>query len=62
MTDLLWPGDHRAGDLMSDRAFFDAMVAVENAWLNLLVDIGPAPQKARVDLCALSSQIGRAHV
>lgn len=47
MTDLLWPGDHRAGDLMSDRAFFDAMVAVENAWLNLLVDIG---------------QIGRAHV
>ncbi|CKH65787.1 3-carboxy-cis,cis-muconate cycloisomerase [Mycolicibacterium smegmatis] len=55
MTDLLWPGDHRAGDLMSDRAFFDAMVAVENAWLNLLVDIGPAPQKARVDLCALTS-------
>lgn len=55
MTDLLWPGDHRAGDLMSDQVFFDAMVAIENAWLYLLVDIGPAPAAARVDLAALIS-------
>ncbi|AKS34878.1 3-carboxy-cis,cis-muconate cycloisomerase [Mycolicibacterium goodii] len=55
MTDLLWPGDHRAGRLMSDRAYLDAMVAVENAWLNLLVDTGAAPVAARADLTNLIS-------
>lgn len=40
---------------MSDQAFFEAMVAVEDAWLNLLVDVGPAPRTARVDLVALTS-------
>lgn len=50
MTDLFWPGDHRAGNLMSDRAFLDAMVAVEQAWLDALIDAEIAPQSARTDL------------
>jgi 3-carboxy-cis,cis-muconate cycloisomerase len=50
VTDLFWPGDHRAGNLMSDRAFLDAMVAVEQAWLDALIDAEIAPQSARTDL------------
>ncbi|HEY0530581.1 MAG TPA: lyase family protein [Actinoplanes sp.] len=52
MTDLLWPGDHRAGDLFSDKAFVAAMLRVEQAWLHargFTVDIGFEP-----DLEALS--------
>jgi 3-carboxy-cis,cis-muconate cycloisomerase len=37
MTNLLWPGDHRAGELMIDRALLESMVAVESAWLQALV-------------------------
>jgi 3-carboxy-cis,cis-muconate cycloisomerase len=55
MTDLFWPGDDRAGDLMSDAAFLAAMVQVENAWLGVLVDAGVAPAEARVDLASLVS-------
>ncbi|RDH77626.1 3-carboxy-cis,cis-muconate cycloisomerase [Mycolicibacterium moriokaense] len=55
MTDLFWPGDHRAGDVMSDGAFLAAMVAVENAWLAALVDSGVAPGAARADLSAAVS-------
>ncbi|WP_436520637.1 lyase family protein [Actinoplanes sp. HUAS TT8] len=36
MSDLLWPGDHRAGDLFSDAAVVAAMVRVEHAWLTAL--------------------------
>lgn len=50
MTDLFWPGDHRAGDLMSDRAFLAAMVTVEQAWLDGLVGAGIAPEAAKADL------------
>jgi 3-carboxy-cis,cis-muconate cycloisomerase len=50
MTDLFWPGDHLAADLMSDRAFLAAMVAVEQAWLDALVDAGIAPHEARAHL------------
>ena len=50
MTDLFWPGDHRADDLMSDRAFLAAMIAVEQAWLDGLIDAGIAPAAARADL------------
>ena len=32
MADLFWPGDARAGDLFTERAFLAAMVAVESAW------------------------------
>ncbi len=42
MSDLLWPGDHRAGDLFSDPAVLTAMVRVEAAWLHALVDRGVA--------------------
>jgi 3-carboxy-cis,cis-muconate cycloisomerase len=52
MTDLFWPGDQRADDLMSDRAFLAAMVAVEQAWLDALIGAGVAPASARADLGA----------
>jgi 3-carboxy-cis,cis-muconate cycloisomerase len=50
MTDLLWPGDHLAGDLMSDAAFLGAMVTVEQAWLDGVVEAGIAPPDARANL------------
>ena len=53
MTDLFWPGDDLAGDLMSGPAFLEAMVAVERAWLDSLVDAGIAPQEARASLADL---------
>lgn len=53
MTDLFWPGDHLAGDLMSNGAFLSAMVAVERAWLDGLVDAGVAPREARANLSDL---------
>lgn len=43
MTNLLWPGDERAGDCMTDQALLRSMVAVESAWLNALVTTGVAP-------------------
>lgn len=43
MTNLLWPGDHRAGEHMTDRALLESMVAVESAWLDALVAAGLAP-------------------
>jgi len=46
MTNLLWPGDHRAGELMSDRALLQSMVAVESAWLQALAAAGLAPAQA----------------
>jgi 3-carboxy-cis,cis-muconate cycloisomerase len=50
VTDLFWPGDHRAGDLMSDHALLAAMVTVEDAWLGVLVRAGIAPTEAKADL------------
>ncbi len=35
MTELFWPGDHRAGGLFGDRALLEAMVAVESAWVDV---------------------------
>ncbi|MEZ0353726.1 lyase family protein [Mycobacterium sp. pR1184] len=55
MTDLLWPGDERAGPLMTDAAFLTAMVQVEHAWLRVLVDAGVAPAAAVADLPRLVS-------
>jgi 3-carboxy-cis,cis-muconate cycloisomerase len=55
MIDMFWPGDERAGDLMSGAAFLSAMVEVENAWLGVLVDAGVAPARAWVDLASLVS-------
>ncbi|BBZ38932.1 lyase family protein [Mycobacterium conspicuum] len=42
MTNLLWPGDHRAGEHMTDQALLRAMVAVESAWLRALSAAGLA--------------------
>jgi 3-carboxy-cis,cis-muconate cycloisomerase len=47
MSDLLWPGDDRAGDLCSDASVLTAMVRVESAWLAALVP------GTRVDLSGL---------
>ncbi|OBF80231.1 3-carboxy-cis,cis-muconate cycloisomerase [Mycobacterium sp. 852002-51163_SCH5372311] len=43
MTNLLWPGDDRAGPLMTDQALLQSMVAVESAWLGALAAAGLAP-------------------
>jgi 3-carboxy-cis,cis-muconate cycloisomerase len=45
MTNLLWPGDQRAGELMTDQALLASMVAVESAWLSSLVAAGLAPNE-----------------
>jgi 3-carboxy-cis,cis-muconate cycloisomerase len=51
MTNLLWPGDHRAGEHMTDQALLRSMVAVESAWLHALSEAGLAPAGcADVDL------------
>jgi 3-carboxy-cis,cis-muconate cycloisomerase len=50
VTDLFWPGDQLAGDLMSDAAFLRALVSVEQAWLDGLVDAGIAPAEAAAEL------------
>ncbi len=47
MTDLFWPGDDRAGDLLSDPRWLSAMESVESAWLGALVEAGVAPAAAR---------------
>jgi 3-carboxy-cis,cis-muconate cycloisomerase len=43
MTNLLWPGDERAGEHMTDQELLKFMVAVEEAWLNALTAAGLAP-------------------
>ncbi|OBB93449.1 lyase family protein [Mycobacterium sp. 852002-40037_SCH5390672] len=54
MTNLLWPGDHRAGAHMSDEALLGSMVAMESAWLSALAAAGLAPPAcAAVDLSNL---------
>ncbi|MEU4245184.1 lyase family protein [Actinoplanes sp. NPDC026619] len=37
---LLWPGEHRAGELFSDEAVVVAMVRVEEAWLGAVTGAG----------------------
>jgi 3-carboxy-cis,cis-muconate cycloisomerase len=39
MSELFWPGDGRAGDLFTDRAFLAAMVRVESAWADADLDV-----------------------
>ncbi|KQT94711.1 3-carboxy-cis,cis-muconate cycloisomerase [Marmoricola sp. Leaf446] len=53
MADLLWPGDERAGEVFTDSALLHGLVAVEQAWLDVLVDRGIAPPAARRDLTSL---------
>lgn len=56
MSDLYWPGDERAGVLMSDLALLEAMTSVEEAWLEALVDAGLAPTEARVAVRGLTGE------
>ena len=45
MSDLLWPGDERGGDHLTEGSFLRAMVKVEGAWLDVLgVAHGPLPE------------------
>ncbi|MCV7380226.1 3-carboxy-cis,cis-muconate cycloisomerase [Mycobacterium alsense] len=54
MTNLLWPGDERAGEHLTDGALLRAMVAVESAWLGALAAAGLAPAEcAGADLSNL---------
>ncbi|QYJ03562.1 hypothetical protein KUV85_14690 [Nocardioides panacisoli] len=53
MSTLWWPGDHRAGTLMSDHALLATMVRVEQAWLDELVAHRVAPANAAADLSVL---------
>jgi 3-carboxy-cis,cis-muconate cycloisomerase len=50
VTDLFWPGDERAGTVMSSESFLAAMVRVEDRWLAGLVAAGIAPSSAEADL------------
>lgn len=50
MSDLLWPGDHRADDHLTDAAVVRAALQVETAWLAALVEAGVAPAAAELEL------------
>lgn len=50
---LLHPGAGRADRLFDDDAVLAALVAVEQAWLDVLVDAGIAPAAARAELGGL---------
>ncbi|WP_285599821.1 lyase family protein [Kineosporia sp. NBRC 101731] len=43
---IFWPGDERAGALMSPAALLTAMIRVEQVWLDGLVTAGIAPARA----------------
>lgn len=50
MSQLLWPGDERAGPVFAEPSVLTAMVRVEAAWLRALVAAGVAPEEALDDL------------
>ncbi|OMC33460.1 3-carboxy-cis,cis-muconate cycloisomerase [Mycobacterium colombiense] len=43
MSNLLWPGDYRAGEHMTDEALLGSMIAAECAWLDALAAASLAP-------------------
>jgi 3-carboxy-cis,cis-muconate cycloisomerase len=53
---LFWPGDGRAGALMSDWALLTAMESVEYAWLEALVEHKIAPPEAQTEIRGLLSE------
>jgi 3-carboxy-cis,cis-muconate cycloisomerase len=56
MNDLLWPGDARGGDHLTEASFLRAMVAVEEAWLDVLgIGHGPLPD---LDPATIPSESG----
>lgn len=60
MSNLLWPGDHHAGDFFTDSAFLDAMLRVEAAWSVALTESGVAPSDAAVTYAVLRDLVGDA--
>lgn len=48
--DLFWPGDDRAGAHLTSGQLLTAMLRVEEAWLDVLVEHGVAPRSARAPL------------
>jgi 3-carboxy-cis,cis-muconate cycloisomerase len=58
MTDLLWPGDHRAGDLFGDAAFVAAMIRVEQAWLVARGHSGDVGFEPSLEALAIASEDG----
>src|SRR5699024_2262688 len=50
MPNLLWPGDHRAGNTFTDATVVSALLRVERAWLVVLTNNHIAPPEANVDL------------
>ena len=53
---LFWPGDARAGALMSDSALLTAMESVEHAWQEALVEHKIAPAEAQAEIRGLLSE------
>ena len=53
---LFWPGDARAGALMSDSALLTAMESVEHAWQEALVEHKIAPAEAQTEIRGLLSE------
>jgi 3-carboxy-cis,cis-muconate cycloisomerase len=49
-ADLYWPGDDRAGDRFSSPQLLTALLRVEEAWLDVLVELGVAPAAVRAPL------------
>jgi 3-carboxy-cis,cis-muconate cycloisomerase len=58
VTDLLWPGDHRAGDLFGDRAFVAAMIRVEQAWLRARGHSGDVAFEPDLEALSIASEDG----
>jgi 3-carboxy-cis,cis-muconate cycloisomerase len=56
MPDLFWPGDTRAGELMSDWALLTAMESVEHAWLEALAEHKIAPPGTQTKVRELLSE------
>ncbi|MDT3444546.1 lyase family protein [Pseudofrankia sp. BMG5.37] len=48
MSDLFWPGDERAGDLVTEASWLAAMARVEQAWLDALARAEIAPTSAEL--------------
>jgi len=53
---LFWPGDQRAGALMSDWALLTAMESVEHTWLEALVEHKIAPAEAQSEVRGLLNE------
>jgi 3-carboxy-cis,cis-muconate cycloisomerase len=62
VSTLFWPGDDGAGTVLSESAFLDAMVGVESAWLQAMIEVGVAPDSAKHDLAGLVDSSDIPHI